>query len=565
VSGVRASRSLIPTLKDDPADAEAVSHRLLVRGGFIRRVGAGLYTYLPLGWRVMRNIDRIIREEMDTIGQGMLMPVLNPAELWQATGRYDIEQLYKLNDSSGKPYALAMTHEECVTFHAAREIRSYKELPQVWYHIQTKERDEPRPKSGILRTREFLMKDSYSLDRDMEGLEASYQQHIEVYRRIYDRCGLRYWMVESDVGMMGGLGAHEFMAPSSSGEDEVALCSNCDYAANVEMARSRPRPPEFPAAHDAPSEIATPGITTIDALAEHLGIDPAATAKAMVLSKDGEIVLALVRGDHRLHELKTTRALGGGYRPATPQEIVATFGAEPGSIGPVSVSVRIVADEALREGQFVSGANRTGHHLLGVAAGRDYAPEFADIRAVSAGEGCPQCDGVLSVERVIEIGNIFKLGTTYSAKLGATYLDESGVENPIVMGSYGIGLARIMAAAIEQSNDEKGMIWPSAIAPYEVHMVVIGDDHSEQFAIAERLDAELAADGISVLFDDRDLSPGVKFADAELIGAPVRLTVGKRTVSEGTVDVQARRAREQTSTSVGDAAEKARSILREGA
>jgi prolyl-tRNA synthetase len=566
VSGVRASRSLIPTLKDDPADAEAVSHRLLVRGGFIRRVGAGLYTYLPLGWRVMRNIDRIIREEMDTIGQGMLMPVLNPAELWQSTGRYDIEQLYKLSDSSGKPYALAMTHEECVTFHAAREIRSYKELPQVWYHIQTKERDEPRPKSGILRTREFIMKDSYSLDRDMEGLEASYQQHIEVYRRIYDRCGLRYWMVESDVGMMGGLGAHEFMAPSSSGEDEVALCSNCDYAANVELARSRPRPPEFPAAQDAPSEIATPGITTIDGLAEHLGVDPAATAKAMVLSKDGEIVLALVRGDHRLHEMKTTRALGGGYRPATAEEIVATFGAEPGSIGPVSVSVRILADEALREGQFVSGANHTGHHLLGVEAGRDYTPEFADIREVSAGEGCPQCgDGVLSVERVIEIGNIFKLGTTYSAKLGATYLDESGVENPIVMGSYGIGLARIMAAAIEQSNDEKGMIWPSAIAPYEVHMVVIGDDGSEQFAIAERLDAELAADGISVLFDDRDLSPGVKFADAELIGAPVRLTVGKRTVSEGTVDVQARRAREQTSTSVGDAAQMARSILREGA
>jgi prolyl-tRNA synthetase len=566
VTGVRASHYLIPTLKDDPADAEAVSHRLLVRGGFIRRIGAGLYTYLPLGWRVMRNIDRIIREEMDTIGQGMLMPVLNPAELWQATGRYDIEQLYKLNDSSGKPYALAMTHEECVTFHAAREIRSYKELPQVWYHIQTKERDEPRPKSGILRTREFIMKDSYSLDRDMEGLEASYQQHIEVYRRIYDRCGLRYWMVESDVGMMGGLGAHEFMAPSSSGEDEVALCSNCDYAANVELARSRPRPPEFPAAQDAPSEIATPGITTIDGLAEHLGVDPAATAKAMVLSKDGEIVLALVRGDHRLHEMKTTRALGGGYRPATAEEIVATFGAEPGSIGPVSVSVRILADEALREGQFVSGANHTGHHLLGVEAGRDYTPEFADIREVSAGEGCPQCgDGVLSVERVIEIGNIFKLGTTYSAKLGATYLDESGVENPIVMGSYGIGLARIMAAAIEQSNDEKGMIWPSAIAPYEVHMVVIGDDGSEQFAIAERLDAELAADGISVLFDDRDLSPGVKFADAELIGAPVRLTVGKRTVSEGTVDVQARRAREQTSTSVGDAAQMARSILREGA
>jgi prolyl-tRNA synthetase len=565
VTGVRASHYLIPTLKDDPADAEAVSHRLLVRGGFIRRIGAGLYTYLPLGWRVMRNIDRIIREEMDTIGQGMLMPVLNPAELWQNTDRYEIEQLYKLTDSSGKPYALALSHEECVTFHAAREIRSYKELPQIWYHIQTKERDEPRPKSGILRTREFTMKDSYSLDRDLDGLEASYQKHIEVYRRIYDRCGLRYWMVESDVGMMGGFGAHEFMAPSSSGEDEVALCSNCDYAANVEMARSRPRPPELPAPLDAPREIATPGVTTIEALAEHLGIDAAATSKAMVLHRDGEVVLALVRGDHRLHDLKTTKVLGGTFRPASPEEIVATFGADPGSIGPVGTQVRVIADEALREGQFVAGANRTGHHLLGVQAGRDYTPEFADIREVNDGEGCPECDGVLRIERVIEIGNIFKLGTRYSAKLGATYLDESGRENPIVMGSYGIGLARIMAAAIEQSNDEKGMIWPRALAPFEVHMVVIGDADSEQFAIAEGLDAELSADGIPVLFDDRDMSPGVKFADAELIGAPVRLTVGKRTVTEGTVDVQARRAREQTSTSVQEAAEMVRGILREGA
>ena len=565
MNGVRASRCLIPTLKDDPADAEAVSHRLLVRGGFVRRVAAGLYTYLPLGWRVMQNLDRIIREEMDTIGQAMLMPVLNPAELWQRSGRYEIDQLYKLSDSSGKPYVLAMTHEECVAFHAANEIRSYKELPQIWYQIQTKERDEPRPKSGILRTREFTMKDSYSFDRDLDGLEVSYQRHIEVYRRIYDRCGLRYWMVESDVGMMGGLGAHEFMAPSASGEDEIALCSRCDYAANVELARSRPRPAEFPAPLDAPSQIATPGVTTIEALAEHLGIDPAATSKAMVLSKDGEIVLALVRGDHRLHEMKATSALEGAFRPATPEEIVAIFGADPGSIGPVGASVRIVADEALREGQYVAGANLTGHHLLGVEAGRDFTPEFADIREVAGGEGCPRCDGSLSVERVIEIGNIFKLGTTYSAKLGATYLDESGRENPIVMGSYGIGLARIMAAAIEQSNDEKGMIWPRALAPFEIHMVVIGDAGSEQFAIAEVLEADLLADGISVLFDDRDVSPGVKFADAELIGAPVRLTVGKRTASERTVDVQARRAREQTSTSVGEAAETARGILREGA
>jgi prolyl-tRNA synthetase len=565
VSGARASRLLIPTLKDDPADAEAISHKLLVRGGFVRQVASGLYSYLPLGWRVMRQIDRIIREEMDTIGQDMLMPVLNPAELWERTGRWDIPQLYKLEDSSGRPYALAMTHEECVTFHAAHEIRSYKELPQIWYHIQTKERDEPRPKSGILRTREFLMKDSYSFDRDEEGLDESYRRHIDVYRRIYDRCGLQYWMVESDVGMMGGLGAHEFMAPSNAGEDEVALCSSCDYAANVELARSRPRPPEFPERLDAPREVETPGVTTIEGLAEFLGVDPAATAKAMVVVKGDEVVLGLVRGDHRLHELKMAKALGGEFRPATADEIVKAFGAEPGSIGAVGATTRIIADEALREGQFVGGANRTGHHLLGVEAGRDYQAEFADIREVQEGDGCPNCDGTLQIERVIEIGNIFKLGTKYSVPLNATYLDESGREQPIVMGSYGIGLARIMAAAIEQGHDDKGMIWPASIAPFQVHVVVIGDEESEQFAIARRLDDELSAGGVSVLFDDRDASPGVKFADAELIGAPVRITVGKRTVTEGTVDVQARRGREQLSMDVQDAGQRARSILEEGA
>jgi prolyl-tRNA synthetase len=565
VSGARASRLLIPTLKDDPADAEAISHKLLVRGGFVRQVASGLYSYLPLGWRVMRQIDRIIREEMDTIGQDMLMPVLNPAELWERTGRWDIPQLYKLEDSSGRPYALAMTHEECVTFHAAHEIRSYKELPQIWYHIQTKERDEPRPKSGILRTREFLMKDSYSFDRDEEGLDESYRRHIDVYRRIYDRCGLQYWMVESDVGMMGGLGAHEFMAPSNAGEDEVALCSSCDYAANVELARSRPRPPEFPERLDAPRDVETPGVTTIEGLAEFLGVDPAATAKAMVVVKGDEVVLGLVRGDHRLHELKMAKALGGEFRPATADEIVKAFGAEPGSIGAVGATTRIIADEALREGQFVGGANRTGHHLLGVEAGRDYQAEFADIREVQEGDGCPNCDGTLHIERVIEIGNIFKLGTKYSVPLNATYLDESGRERPIVMGSYGIGLARIMAAAIEQGHDDKGMIWPASIAPFQVHVVVIGDEESEQFAIARRLDDELSAGGVSVLFDDRDASPGVKFADAELIGAPVRITVGKRTVTEGTVDVQARRGREQLSMDVQDAGQRARSILEEGA
>jgi prolyl-tRNA synthetase len=553
VSSVRASRYLIPTLKDDPADAEAVSHRMLVRGGFVRQVGSGLYTYLPLGWKVLQNVREIIRQEMDTIGVEMSMPVLNPADLWKTTGRYGIEALFKLDDSSGKPYTLALSHEECVTFHASREIRSYRELPQIWYHIQTKERDEPRPKSGILRTREFIMKDSYSFDRDVEGLDASYRAHIPVYQRIYDRCGLETWMVDSDVGMMGGSEAHEFMAPSPAGEDTVALCSTCDYASNVEMARGTPRAPEFPPPLDAPEEIETPGVTTIDGLAEMLGIDTAATAKAMVVVRDGDVVLALVRGDHRLHELKLSKVLQGPIRPATREEITSTFGAEPGSIGAVGAPVRVIADETLRDGQFVGGANRTGWHLRGVEAGRDFQAEFADIREVEPGDRCPDCaDGVLRLEPAIEVGNIFKLGTRYSVPMNATYLDESGKEHPIVMGSYGIGLARIMAAAVEQGHDEAGMIWPSTIAPFGVHLVAIGDHSSEQFSIAERLEGELTERGVEVLFDDRESSPGVKFADAELIGAPVRITVGKKTASEGTVDVQVRKGRTQTTEPVAD-------------
>jgi len=562
VTVVRGSAYLIPTLKDDPADAEAISHRLLVRAGFVRQVGAGLYTYLPLGWRVMRTVMDIVRDEMNTIGLEWSMPVLNPAELWEQTGRYGIEALFKLEDTSGKPYVLALSHEEVITFHAARELRSYRDLPQIWYHIQTKERDEPRPKSGILRTREFLMKDAYSFDRDEEGLEESYQRHIEVYKRIYDRSGLTYWMVESDVGMMGGSGAHEFMAPSSAGEDEVALCSNGNYAANVELAVSRPRTPQFPDPLDTPGEIETPGITTIEGLAQHLGIDPAATAKAMVLHRDGQVILALVRGDHRLHELKTTKALGGEWRPATPEEIRATFGADPGSIGPVGVDVRVIADEALRHGQYVSGANRTGYHLLGVEAGRDFQPEFADIRVVNAGETCPVCDGTLRIERVIEIGNIFKLGTRYSEPMHATYLDESGKERPIVMGSYGIGIARIMAAAVEQSYDDAGIVWPAPLAPFGAHLVVIGEPGSEQRAIAERLAGELDERGVSVLLDDRDASPGVKFADAELLGAPVRLTIGKRTVESGTVDVQVRRGRTASTATVAEAADTVSGLVR---
>ena len=550
---VDASKYLIPTLKDDPADAEAISHRLLVRAGFVRQVGSGLYTYLPLGWRVLQNTMGIIREEMDTIGLEMLMPVLQPAELWQTTDRYDVDVLFKLEDSSGKPYVLAITHEECVTMHAAREIRSYRELPQIWYHQQTKERDEPRPRGGILRTREFIMKDSYSFDRDLDGLEESYAKHRDVYVRIFERCGLETYAVEADVGMMGGHGGEEFLAPSPNGEADLVRCSNCDYAANLEVARSRPRRPEFPPALGAPEEVETPGASTIEGLAEMLAIDPAATAKAMPIVVGGEVVLALVRGDDRLHEMKTERAIGTTYRPATADEIRDAFGADPGSIGPVGTKVRVIADESLREGQFVGGANRTGWHLRGVEAGRDYAADFRDLREVAAGDTCAVCgEGTLTIEPAIEVGHIFKLGTRYSVPLGATYLDEAGKEHPIVMGSYGIGPARVAASAVEQHHDEAGIVWPASLAPFQVHMVVIGSADEQQFGIAREIQAELERDGLTVLFDDRSSGPGAKFADAELIGCPVRVTVGKRTAAEGSADVQIRRGRDQRPVAVVD-------------
>ena len=550
---IDASRFFIPTLKDDPADAEAISHKLLVRGGYVRQLGSGLYTYLPLGWKMLQNTMQVIREEMDTIGLEMLMPVLQPAELWQATNRYDIDVLFKTEGYGDKRYVLAITHEECVTYHAARDIRSYRELPQIWYHQQTKERDEPRPRGGILRTREFIMKDSYSFDRDRAGLEESYAKHREVYIRIFERCGLEAWPVEADVGMMGGYGGEEFVAPSPNGEAELVRCSNCDYAANVEVGRSAPRAPQFPARLDSPQEVETPGATTIEGLAEFLGVDPAATAKAMPIVVGGKVVLALVRGDQRLHELKTQTALGEPFRPAQPDEIRATFGADPGSIGPVGADVRIIADESLRDGQFVGGANRTGWHLRGVEAGRDFAPEFADLREVAEGDTCAVCGtGTLHIEPAIEVGHIFKLGTRYSLPLNATYLDEEGLEHPIEMGSYGIGPARVSAAVVEQHHDEKGITWPASLAPFHVHMVVIGGADDPQLAVAREIQAELERDGLTVLFDDRPASPGSRFADAELIGMPARVTVGKRTATDGTADVQVRRGRDQRTLAVAE-------------
>jgi prolyl-tRNA synthetase len=534
----RASELFIPTLREDPVDADAASHRLLVRGGFIRQVSAGLWSFLPLGWRVHEKAVQIVREEIDAIGgQEMFMPVLAPAELWQATGRYPIPELWKTDDRLGRPFVLSMTHEETITYHL-REISSYRQLPQILYHFQTKVRDEPRPRAGLIRVREFVMKDAYSFDRDAEGLEVSFRKHEAAYHRIFQRCGLEYYAVQAESGMMGGSESIDFLAPSGSGENTLVTCENGDYAADLEIARGIPRAPEFPERLDAPAEIETPGVTTIEGLADFLGVDAAATSKAMpVVKDDGTVVLALVRGDDRLEEAKTAAALGTAFRPATEEEIREAFGADPGSIGPVGFGGEILADEALREGQFVVGANRTGWHLRGAEQGRDFDASFADIREPHEGDTCPKCGGRLRFQTALEVGHIFKLGSHYTVPLDATFLDEEGVERPIEMGCYGIGPGRIMAAAVEQRHDEHGIAWPRSLAPYEVEVVSLGAAGPEAVEIAERAAGDLEAAGLEVLLDDRDLRPGEKFADADLLGCPVRVTVGKKTLEDGSADV----------------------------
>jgi prolyl-tRNA synthetase len=558
----KASELFIPTLREDPGDADAASHRLLVRGGFIRQVSAGLWSFLPLGWRVHEKAVQIVREEMDAIGgQEMFMPVVTPAELWQASGRYAIPELWKTEDRVGRPFVLAMTHEETVTFHI-REISSYRQLPQILYHFQTKVRDEPRPRAGLIRVREFIMKDAYSFDRDEEGLEVSFRKHEGAYHRIFQRCGLEYHAVEAESGMMGGSESVDFLAPSESGENTLVTCENGDYAADLEVARGIPRAPEFPERLDAPSEVETPGVTTIEALADFLGIDTAATSKAMpVVKDDGTVVLALVRGDDRLEEAKTAAALGAGFRPATEEEIRETFGADPGSIGPIGFKGEILADEALRDGQFVAGANRTGWHLRAVEHGRDFEARFADIREPREGDTCPKCGGRLAFQTALEVGHIFKLGTYYSEPLGARFLDEDGTERPIVMGSYGIGPGRIMAAAVEQRHDEHGIAWPRSIAPYEVEVVAIGAAGPEATEIAERVAGDLESKGLEVLLDDRDMRPGEKFADADLIGCPVRVTVGKKTLEDAKVDLLVRAGRADERVAVDELAAHVKEVL----
>ena len=560
----RLSQYFLPTVKEAPADAEALSHRLIVRAGLARQLGAGLWTWLPAGWRAHRKVEQVIREELDAIGAGeMLMPVLQPAELWKRSGRYDIDELFKLQDRRGADLLLAMTHEENVTFHVAREVRSYRDLPKRLYHFQTKERDEPRPRAGVLRTREFIMKDAYSFDRDAAALDVSYERFIHAYDRIFDRLGLEWYRVESDVGMMGGTGAHEYMAPCPAGENDVAL-SDAGYAANVEIASARAQPVEgLPAPADAPQRVETPGATTVQEVADQLGVPTGAIIKALpVIAAERGPLLVLVRGDHRLNEFKLRNALGSEFRAAEENEVRELFGTEPGFIGPVGARVPVLADEALRGMRgLVTGANEPDLHLTGVEPGRDFEAEWVDVRRVEPGDTCPH-GAQIRIEPAIEVGNIFKLGTRYSDPLGARYLDEHGKEQLIWMGSYGIGPARIVAAAIEQFADDAGISWPRSVAPFDVELVTLGKEGEPARVFADKLYDDLRDHGLDVLYDDRGLNAGEKFADAELLGLPLRLTVGRKSVEAGEIDVQIRRGQEKSSLPVEGGAEAAADLWR---
>jgi len=544
---MRWSHAFIPTLRDDPSEAEAVSHRLLVRAGYIRQLAAGHYTLLGPAVRVRRKIIGIIREEMDAIGgQEFLLPAMHPAEIWKTAGRWSSigDEMFRLRDRKDVETALALTHEEVFAFVSA-ELASYRQLPQVWYQFQTKFRDEPRPRSGLLRVREFTMKDSYSFDLDEAGLDASFEAHRQAYRRIFTRLGFDLLEVDASVGMMGGSGSVEFMVRSEAGEDRVAICTECGYAANLETARS-----VLPAVDDPTDDVAverfdTPGVRTIADLA---AFDGGAAAdrqiKTLVQVVDGEPLLVLLRGDHDLQEQKLADALGvTELRPAADDEIVELLGAHPGSLGAVGVDhVKVVADEHLRgRTHMTTGANEDDAHVRGVDVERDIAVSaWMDLREVQAGEACPTCGSPLAIDRTIEIGHIFKLGRTYTKAFDVSVADADGGSVVPIMGSYGIGVERNLAVAVEVHHDDAGIVWPVPLAPWEVVVTVVRPDDEATAAAADRIEAELEARGVEVLVDDRDERPGVKFADAELIGIPVRVTVGPRGLANGQVEVTER-------------------------
>ena len=558
-AGQRMSQMFGQTLREAPSEAEVVSHQLLLRAGFIRQLAAGVFTYMPLAWRSLCKIEGILREEINAIGgQELKMPVVHSADLWQETGRwYEIgPEMTRLKDRQGRDMVLAMTHEEVVADLARRDIRSYKQLPLLVYHIQTKFRDDPRPRAGLIRVREFDMKDSYSLDRDEAGLDQQYRAHYQAYFNIFNRCALPTIAVGSDVGMMGGKMAHEYMYLTPVGEDTLMLCDQCGYAANRQIARFR-KPPAPPEDLLPTEKVATPDCKTIDALATLMNILKSKTAKAVFMmatipqgGRDVEqFVFVVIRGDMEVNETKLANVLkANALRPATEDEICAV-GAEPGYGSPVGVrGAIVVADDAVAASpNLVAGANEPGFHLRNVNLGRDYKADIVtDIAAACEGDGCPQCGKPLRASRGVEVGNIFKLGTRYTDAMGATFLDEDGVARPIVMGSYGIGLGRLLACVAEEHHDDKGLIWPVTVAPYHVSLVWLPSNSAETQAAAERIYQSLRESGVEVLFDDRKATPGVKFADADLIGLPLRITVADRSLAQGGVELKRRDRPEKT-------------------
>jgi len=569
---MRWSQYFIPTLREDPADAEVVSHKLLLRAGIIRQLSAGIYSYLPIGQRIALKVMQIVREEMNRVGgQEFYLPALHPAELWQESGRWGAigDDMFRLKDRKGADMCLGMTHEEVITSIARNELRSYKQLPQVWYQIQIKFRDEPRPKSGLMRLRTFIMKDAYSFDVDWEGLDRSFKDQREAYKRIFTRCGIEFSIVEASSGSMGGSESNEFVAKTDAGEDLIASCANCDYAANVEKATSRLSKIEDEAGPDAPEEFPTPGVRTIEDLA-HTPYLVAANRQIKSLvylaTIDGESrpVLALIRGDHQLHDVKFGDALGStATRPAHPEEIRELLGASAGSLGGVGAKANagksdqkllIIADLGLKgRRNMTTGANKDDHHIRGVEIERDIEVDrWADLRTVNSGEPCPSCDsGALEVFRAMEIGHIFKLGTKYSESMGANVLTADGKQVPIIMGCYGIGVERIITAAIEQNNDSDGIIWPKSITPFDVVVTITNVKDEKVRDAGEQLYKDLQHAGLEVLLDDRDERAGVKFKDADLVGIPYRLTVGKK-IADGIVELFDRRAKKSEDVKFDD-------------
>lgn len=558
---MRYTNLFIPTMRESPSGINATSHILMLKGGYVRQLAAGLFIFLPLGWRVLNKINTILKEEMEKIGaQEISMPILHPAEIWQQTGRwYTIkEEMFRLKDRTERDMCLGMTHEEIMAWIASKEIKSYRQLPQVWYQIQTKLRDEARPRGGILRTREFIMKDSYSFDADEEGLDVNYKLHAQAYHKIFSRCNLKYYQVESDPGIMGDMESHEFMAPTSAGEDDVVLCDNCGYAANIEIAKSTVKSPNLVEMDF--KEIYTPGRKTVKEVAEFLGLDERYFIKSLLVITEKEPVLVLIRGDQEINEKKLARLIGN-FNFATSEEALKFTNTEIGFIGPINQKIKIIADLSIdKDLLYISGANKIDYHIQGINPSKHFNPQWADIRKVKKGESCPKCESSLIIEKAIEVGNIFKLGTKYTKPLNAMFLDKDGKEKPIIMGSYGIGPARIAAAAIEQNYDDDGIIWPKSISPFDIEIIPLNVIDNKVLKIAEDLYYKISeiynsfADRhMEVLLDDRQERPGVKFKDADLIGIPIQVIIGEKGLKNNKIEIKKRRTKESKMVSINKA------------